>query len=410
MIQWLGNWRISSGSGTATYSLPFSNDPIGGALTAPSTRGVALAGGMLRHLRVDLVVPPGVGNSRTFVVVVNGSDTAITVTISDTAVTATDAVNFAAITKYDTFHLKETTSGTPAVTRQSSSLEFDTDGPNVSVYGGGGVQFVVSSTDVFRNPFNPRPENWNVDITAHCQLMDVAGAITELAGMYQTALVSGEAYELSLYRGTAPGSLVRQDGSGGTVDTRVTVNDSSTVIDTRSFGTSLFSLPVSPGDFVAVACKKVSGASDLRMMPLLRFEATTAGEFPIGVTFPASLGTFDRYIALGGELDGTEANVRMTVGPLTTPLQITGKRWIVDVAPGGATTRTSVLRKNGADTDIAITLTTGASGQDSGNATFLDGDTLDIKESTTGGPAAVTRSYWAMSGFASRERSRFRWY
>jgi hypothetical protein len=79
-------------------------------------RQVVAAGGTFTKFYVSLQAAPGAGQSYTFTLRVNGSDTDVTCTIADSATSASDLTHTAAITAGQSWSLKSvsSTTATPA--------------------------------------------------------------------------------------------------------------------------------------------------------------------------------------------------------------------------------------------------------------------------------------------------------
>ena len=91
------------------------------------------APGTLSRLRILLATAPGAGNSRTFTLLVNGSGTALTVTISGTETAGEDLANSASVTAGDRVQLQETVSGSPGTTFAPWSMRWVPSNDNYSI-------------------------------------------------------------------------------------------------------------------------------------------------------------------------------------------------------------------------------------------------------------------------------------
>ncbi len=414
---WFG---FSVAQGNIGRLLPVPTGGDGGGSTVSGAHGPVQASGRVRNLYINLSTAPGVGKSRDFVFMVNGSDTSVAVTISGTATSGNTAVGVeAAFSRYDLITLHSRVTGGPATTDVFYWMEAEFDEPYVSVYGNGTVTTVSDTVGVtvYQNPLFPVATNWDASRAGYESRIACDGSITGLAGKYQITMTGSDQYELSLYL-----NGVKQDGSGGTVDTRTYVNASSDVADSQSIGKGSFNLPVVIGDHVAVGCKATAGnpfggggVLGLRMAVMTRFEATADGEFMICYTSSALPGvgatqydTPQSYQA--STWDSTESNRGQKVGLMSSPLHILGATRKLTTAPGGIQSRTMTVRVNGADSDVTIPLTGGSNtGQDSGDAEYATGDTFDLKAVTSAAPAGSAFEYiglrgWMQSGAAIVQR------
>lgn len=119
-------------------------------------------------------------------------------------------------------------------------------------------------------------------------------------------------------------------------------------------------------------------------------------KFPFFGASDDSIGTADtyQYIASGNAVDWNATENRRQI-PLSEDVTLTDFKVLLDVAPGGVTTRTFTIRKNGADTAATVTITGAAtSATFAGVVQFAAGDLISIKASATGAAAATTNIYW----------------
>lgn len=99
---------------TATEYNFFDGGGADWTATATDYPQVVSVAGTIKKLRVNLETAPGAGKSYAFHIMLNGSQTALTVTISDAATTATDSSNSFAVVAGDVLSIRCTPSGTPA--------------------------------------------------------------------------------------------------------------------------------------------------------------------------------------------------------------------------------------------------------------------------------------------------------
>lgn len=108
----LGNSRAAQLDTSATEYVAFGGTPPG--TTESLKRVVVPTGGTVKNFRVRLAAAPGVGKSRTFTVVKNGTDTAIVATIADAATTGSDLTHTVSFSAGDEISVKSVPTSTPA--------------------------------------------------------------------------------------------------------------------------------------------------------------------------------------------------------------------------------------------------------------------------------------------------------
>jgi hypothetical protein len=294
-------------------------------------------GGTLRNLKITLNTAPGTGKSHTFTLQRNSIDTAaLTVTISDSSTAAELTGVDVPFCKYSTLSLRTTSSGSPASSGFSYCIECETAQANSSIYAGGrhgaDPPSSVGSTGNL-NPFFPANADWNSTSAIYAGRVGANGAITELL-VVATGLDGTGAYEVALYKDAGAG-YVKQDGTGGTVDTVLTVTgilitgSAALGSSTTSIGRKTFSLPVSVGDMVYAEIKgTVSGGLGGSAAVSTLFRATTNGEFILdGYTTSPGNTNFHPANDNTDAASSTEADEEITIGTLSNSLQITGVTW-----------------------------------------------------------------------------------
>lgn len=289
--------EASSSNPTAFFNVCYPNafGWVTGELTAlpgvangASTTPWSVAG-TFKSLTVTLRVAPGAGKSITFTLRVNGVDTALTVTISGASqVTASDTTNTVAISPGDRVVWKKTRVGTPAaLVAASIGVEFAGTNAGESGYctamrsptGGWGA-----SADWY---YGVGYGEWGSPAT----VLTVAPNGTNNQYQHQEVIVvpgNITRYDLCCYRSGALASMgattlvfalmknnVVQDGSGGTVDTRVTFTGATTASSWSG------TLAVARGDFIRLHIAQSGGTSgDTQGFGISwRLAATTDGQF-----------------------------------------------------------------------------------------------------------------------------------
>jgi hypothetical protein len=216
----------------------------------------------------------------------------------------------------------------------------------------------------------------------------VDGTITTLAlKTFSGAPDPGDAWHAYLIK-----NLVVQDGSGGTVDTRCSIAEGETT------GVSTFSLPVELGDHVDVG--------------FYRSGATTANAAHVGVGVGFVPDEDGHFMITGGSTENviepltykwTYGLNDLTAEPLAlVPIGPSGliARGIYierQVAPGVGETKTHTLRRNEANTLIAVTLENpDASGLKTGFQAYVQGQTMCLQVEAPGGTGDGGNLFWGL--------------
>jgi hypothetical protein len=271
--------NVGNAFGNGTYFIPLMGDLNGTSATTEATNSTPWSvAGVFSNLKVELSAAPGTGVTDVFTLRINGVDTGITVTISGAAaVLASDTTHTASIAVGDRVTLKRVhTGGTGASSVVSFSFDFDSTNA-------GELGFTSCQRQGIGTPSTPA---LRTGLTG----FNVAGWSDDSVGIYTYLDVVGAAgsltrYDVHDYSGSSPGSGnsftfviyrngVKQDGSGGTVDTRSSYGN--TDVSTSWTG----SLPVAVGDSLFLEMH-FTGSPSAWQTPQFscRFLATTAGQF-----------------------------------------------------------------------------------------------------------------------------------
>lgn len=341
--------------------------------------------GTLRNLLIRLSAAPGTGVSATYTLRINGVDTALSVTISGTNTEGSDQADDIAVTAGDLISLRRTTSGgTPTTTEHWGSIEFE----GATGESGYGVACNIVNSDTLAN-YNgvfTGLTQYQTAITSQMRsLVAAAGAITRYdikVNSNPGIGGSGRGYIFALYK-----NGVKQDGSGGTVDTRVSV------LETNTVGSASFNLSVSPGDTVYQECTPTGAPAPnaVRVAWGVKFTATTDGESQFcGSNLGNPDVTLTEYQALSSAVAwDTEASTE-GIGGITS-FGLKGFQMILQNAPGGGKSRTFTLRRNQATPantpNIAIS-GVGTTGSDLVNSIAIEfGDEYAVQAVPSGSPA-----------------------
>jgi hypothetical protein len=165
---------------------------------------------------------------------------------------------------------------------------------------------------------------------------------------------------------------VAQDGTGGTVDTRLTIADLATS------GNVAFTLPVVSGDYLHIHATHTGTPATARACGSVTFLSTTAGRWHVGAyttnQYSASATNYLYPSGSSSAWDATETNRQHIAG--TTPYLLGGMIGRLQVAPGGATSATFTLRREQADTVQTITFS------GSSTAETTTGDPVEFSAAT----------------------------
>lgn len=338
------------------------------------------AAGVFRNWAIRLDTAPGAGTSRVFTLQQhNGAawvDTPLTITISGTATTGSDLTHSFTVAAGTRLRIQTAAgTGTPATTHTAQVLEFEPTTDGQSAYGSHSWNGFVGVSD---------------GATSVAFFGDAAWQNTA-----SVAGVAGVVTALYIFTGFGPAThcLVKngvvQDGTAGSVNTTV----SSTI---NTLASATFSLPVAPGDTVAV--RQVSGGGHGATYGV-QFTATTPGEFHVcgnsGGT-PALDGV-TRYGAIAATAPGVATTPETACGLWlsVSPLRFDQLR----TRTGNITNYTITVRCNGADTALSL-VHTGTSHTDLAHvAGGLPGNLVSI---SFVGPSGFSRQVsWGMRGIST---------
>lgn len=405
---WLGQTLL--GGGDEELPLPHSDvsqgtgiTPAGTYLAAPLT---------LRNYCINLQTAPGLGASRRLRVYKNGIGTDLDVTISDLDTKATLPGVELVCHRWSIVTLRDFPSGGPAGSEVDYCIEAETGEAGVSLYGparyGSNNNAPTLGVTGHANPFMPVSSGGGSDWDLQRMNEGRIGINGVLAGVfleYMQREIGASAYDFYLWRSTDNGvSYVRQDGSGGTVNTYKRL--------TRPFGVAQpgvsfwyvgTELPLNVGDQVLAAltgADNTGGALNFIMLVNAVFRATTNGEwFFNGETINANalFYTPNSNRNVGGS--GTESAVSFVVGPLSTPLQIPGINWAVQVAPGAGQSRTLTLRRNAANAIQSTISNTDIAGASGPTITLAEDDRFAMTVDPWVFQANWQTMWWTITGF-----------
>ncbi|HET9565208.1 MAG TPA: hypothetical protein VFP27_12060 [Mycobacterium sp.] len=374
--------NANPGAGGAKYTSITS--ALGTWDTEALRRSPCPVAGVVRNLVVELSAAPGGGRSRTFTLRKNGAATALTVTISSTATTARITGTDVAVAVGDLLALEATRSGSAAAASVRWSLEFEVAGSGYtsalgSTNSASGTRYagVFAFTGTLATPVN---DTRNV--------VAAAGALVRMVAAVNTA--PGVSNGLTFYINK---NGVRQDGSGGTVNTACALVGAITAV------TATFSLSLAAGDVVYTECVPSGSFSSRNWSLGTAFSATTVGESQCcGATTNALSTSATQYAFVPAHASpGTTetAFAQRLIGGVTA-IRLYDMQALLSVAPGIGKSRTLDLRKNATSPGPSVTIS-GASttGSDTASGIVADTDQWDLRATPTSTPAAAT-AFWGL--------------
>lgn len=118
--------------GTTTQFINADHSPVSTG-TQVNIQSPIPCDGTISHMYTILTVAPGVGNSRLTALMVNGSASALSVTISDANTTGNDTSNSVSVSAGDLVSVRSTVTGTPGGSRISVGMKFtpNNDGDSI---------------------------------------------------------------------------------------------------------------------------------------------------------------------------------------------------------------------------------------------------------------------------------------
>ena len=351
----------------------------------------------LRNFRVVLGTAPGSGVSRTFTIVKNGSATSLAVTITGTSqTTAIDTSNDVSFAAGDTVRMDMTVSGgTPAVSTFAFVIEGE--GPDVytSLYnfGEAGLNTEVGNTVSWDGAlYGGRWTTSNADFMS--SVVATPGTITGYRVLMTTAPGAAKTRTIHIFK-----NGVKQDGTGGTVDTTLTFTGTGTNVSQ----TATFSLTVAATDRLYIQ-QDPGGTTPATtwIHGSLTFVADDPGVANFGFCAddlcPQAGAT--EYCWPYGVTDLASWDVNEVEREIYGPesyVELSGLYVHVTVAPGSGKSLAFTVRENQGDTAQTCTIADSATSASSGGAliTFSSGDELSI-ECVGTGSSMTSRIHGAM--------------
>ena len=307
--------------------------------------------------------------------------------------------NEVAVTAGDLVELRITTNVAAGAHTIQTSLEFEADATDTTVYPYGGAGDVLSTPPTNCPLFYAGGNGcWVTDanLIGPGDRASTAGTITQHYVHLVTAPSSGKSRTFTIYK-----NGVAQDGTGGTPDTTVTISDTATD------GNAAFSLSVAANDELWVRhTASGSPTNTHRGNGMIEFVSTASAKAMYGGSSnsnPSNLST--TYQRPGGFNTGG-----WDVAPSTdndwkngpTPFDLDAWRIDLDVAPGSGNSYVFTLIKNGSPTALTITIADAATtGSVTSTVTIDDGDTWCIEAVPSSTPTNPQGMRWAFVASAN---------
>lgn len=356
------NVAVSLSTGTTQWANLFNGMTAIGS-SADQGRMLWPHTGSLRAVRVELSAAPGAGKSWTFTIYVETVAVA-TIVIADTDTVGTFAGNIA-ITEGQRVETSTTPSGTPSGQPKFVTWEFDGDDDYTSGYGID--SFGIALNDREGLPFSGGP----IGATTFADIVPLEGTV-EAFYVHQD---KGNGVNAGVCTYTWLKNGVAQDGTGGTVDTVLTV---TTMADNQEVDVSkVINLPLAAGDRVRIEMHPVSG-SDIRSGTVTaRYRGGRPFRFIMAGNY-SNVGTSDNFAPIRQQANltswlGTEVSDGAKARNASTTFTL-GEAWMhLGTAPGAGKSRTTSMRVNAATSALAVTVSdTDQQGSNLVDTAFVD--------------------------------------
>lgn len=335
--------------------------------------------GTISFLRVDVLTAPGAGKSLTFALMLNGVAQALTCAITESATSAEDVTHTVAVTAGDRLALRCTPAGTPTTSLARWSTQYEPTAAGVAVWGTTSDQALSTVATRYNAIGADGLQAWNATETTVSQVWATACTITSLYVFLSANVGSG----------------------GDTFTFRIVVNGTPNagsalaLVDAAESGNVTgISVAIAPGDLVSIECVPTGTPQAVAAKWAVGYAPSVNGQFNVssGNTLTPTANGFNYLQSQATIVDATENNRIMVPGAAAgaVAVRVLAMYMACVVAPGVGTSRSATLRKNGADTSFALTVS-GTNTQDSkqGSVTIDNGDDFVYQfNALVGAPAA----------------------
>ncbi len=333
--------------------------------------------------------------SITFTVYKNNSATSMVVVINTASgtTTVTDSTHPVSFAANDKVYFRAVRAGgiNPAFVFDYE-FGYEASAADSSIYGWGSADTAMFPGPEYTGAFSGVKFNAAVN---NADVVGIAGSITGLSVSEETAPGVGNA---DIFHIVKNGTV--QDGTGGTVNTTLTVSGTGT----SDHGT--FSLPVSNGDTVTIRHTTSGSVSNHKSAGLTTFTSNTAsawnliGRSVTGLSVGSSPPLYN--FPWPAERVGLTTTDTQRLRVLRTGFSLTdGIQWKLTTAPGAAASGKSwtlTLRKNSANTATTATIfetATSATGGTGVSVPLAVGDYISIVATAVNSPANSGAHYWS---------------
>lgn len=335
--------------------------------------------GTFDNLVIRLKTAPGIGHSVTCTVRLDGVDTALTCTISGASLTARDTTHSFAVLRASLPRLSLKIVGTLGCAVVGAdglevAIEFEGDTANESGWAWAGTQSNIGTN--YASLMSGNYNGWTVSAGSTVEsVLACAGTLESWTVLLHADSIDpgGEIY-FDLYR-----NGILQDGTGGTVDARITFTNASPLRQAKTIA-----LPNTPGDRYYVRRTNTALNTYATVAAIGgRFIASVDGQSNVcGYAFdePATTGggEYHRLVNDNPSAWGAYADHSITAGVTAFGLSKFYQR--LQGAPTG--TYTTSVAKNGAlpsgTPSVVISGAEVADADLSGSVSFADGDTVGL--------------------------------
>lgn len=373
--------QVIIGGGNLTYAVgTYYTTPFGGCAwdaNEDRRRAIASPPGRLMNFRVEVDMAPGGGDSYTFTIMKNGAAQSLAVTISGADTSGEDTTHEVTLAAGDYVTLRSTYSGSPGHPTPRWSLHFVPHTANN--YWLSGIVHCNTGFAAYGNLYGcGNDSSTRGDEEAP---MPVAGTVSDLY------------VRLNLDPGTAPDTYrwTMEKNGVGAFFADVVADDitGSNTSDTESYAA---------GDRISLECTPINvptisswGAYGVTFVP------DTAGKAPVlfaagDVANPSTADPQYQQPSNQAAVAWSDTDVLLA---LLNECTIEDLYVYLQTAPGAGKSWTFNLRKNGADTDLSVTISDAAqSGNDTTHSVSgADGDDLSMESNPSNSPAS-SRTAW----------------
>lgn len=386
--------QSTAGSAGTTYYNPHTLKSVVGEANAQSPWPVSCN---ITSFRVNISTAQGAA-SRVFTIRKAGSDQAHTLTFTGSTVTATIQTSVA-WTAGDLISIKEVITGSPAAlgsTGLEVILEYNTTTAGQAGYTWGTHTCNVGSS--MRNPlFSPRDVFVADGTRPESAVQNICASDGDITGWW-VIIPADSADGAGTITCYIVRNGVRQDGTGGTVNTAIQFSNATTWANPLS---ASFTLPKDRLDTFSMEIVH-AGATTFAAAVAVGIQVTndTAAEAEIFFFDDGNVPNSATAYSNGPSplWNAVEASTTIAVGPSSFSLKEPVYK-MLSAAPGSSKDYTWTQRKNAGDPSgtTSVTITGAAQTGEDNSANFVTynaGDTFTTKEVPTGTPTASTAS-WA---------------